>query len=385
MKLLIISHKETWENPSSGSGYSTTGGFPFQIDAISHLFEETVLLVPIRHSPLPTGVSPITGRALSVAPLVEPRGVGLTRKLSMFYWIPRYFPFIWRAISKTDAVHAPVPGDIGLIGILISIIQGKRLFIRHCGTWGVKQTITDHFLFWLLERVAGERNLVLATGGSELQPSKKNPHIHWIFSTTLNERDLGSIPQASMWQPGKRLTIAFVARLTPEKNLRALLQALPILKKEFPDVKLLVAGDGSDRPFLSQLTKELKITENVNFLGNISHEDVLKVLARSHLFIFPTKVNEGFPKAVVEAMACGLPIIASQVSVIPQLIVNCGRLLKNLEPSTIAEEINLILRDSQKLDQFGSNARLKAQNYSIEKWQILIKNELKLAWDNFKD
>jgi len=188
-----------------------------------------------------------------------------------------------------------------------------------------------------------------------------------------------------MWQPGKRLTIAFVARLTPEKNLRALLQALPILKKEFHDVKLLVAGDGIEFPSLSQMTKELKITENVKFLGNISHEDVLKVLARSHLFIFPTKVNEGFPKAVVEAMACGLPIIASQVSVIPQLINNCGRLLKNTEPATIAEAIIKLLSDPKELVHLGSNAQNEARLYSLERWQLLIKNELKLAWDNFKD
>ena len=84
MNLLVISHKETWPDPAAPNGYATVGGFPFQMAAISSLFESTTLAVPIQASALPAGAIPLHGRNIRVLPLAEPAGLGLRRKLGMY-------------------------------------------------------------------------------------------------------------------------------------------------------------------------------------------------------------------------------------------------------------------------------------------------------------
>ncbi len=87
--------------------------------------------------------------------------------------------------------------------------------------------------------------------------------------------------------------------------------------------------------------------ENVDFLGNISHEEILNLLCTSDLFIFPS-FTEGFPNAVLEAMSCGLPIIASRVGAIPDMIgVNGegGILINSNNPMDYIKAIRLLEND----------------------------------------
>jgi len=103
------------------------------MQAISALFDATTVLVPIRTSPRPSGTRPLTGHRLRVRPLKEPRGTNLRRKIALLAWLPRNLRHLWRAIREADAVHTPVPGDIGTIGILLALMQRKRLFVWHLG------------------------------------------------------------------------------------------------------------------------------------------------------------------------------------------------------------------------------------------------------------
>jgi glycosyltransferase involved in cell wall biosynthesis len=382
MNLLVISHKETWPDPASPTGYSTTGGFPFQMQAISELFDQTLLLLLRRAVSPPPGLRPLTGHNLSVQTLPEPASTDLRRKLALLTWLPRYLPIIWNAVRRADAVHAPVPGDIGLIGILIALAQRKPLFIRHCGTWGRPETIADRFLFWLLEKIAGGRNVVLATGGADISPSQRNPNIHWIFSTTLSQNELADLLFAVPWQPGSPPCLVTVARLTTEKNIQSILRALPFLKTRHPEICLSVVGDGPARSMLEDLARELGLADRVVFHGNCAHADVLHILTQSHLFVLPTRVKEGFPKAVLEALACGLPIVASNVSVIPFLIRDCGRVLESPDPERVAATILDLLENPALLQTLGEIARQRASGYTLEVWQAQIAGHLRAAWNS---
>ena len=201
MRLVVVSHKETWKDPNSPSGYATIGGFPFQMGAISELFDQTTLMVPIRSTELPPGSLPLLGRNLEINPLPEPPGADLRRKIALLVWLPLNLPRIWQAVRQADVVHTPIPGDIGTIGLLVALFQGKPLFARHCGTWGSLNTLAKRFLHWLLERIAGEGNVVMATGGADSPPSERNPAIKWIFATTLSDKEIRNIHPAALWQP----------------------------------------------------------------------------------------------------------------------------------------------------------------------------------------
>jgi glycosyltransferase involved in cell wall biosynthesis len=385
MKLVIMSHKECWADTCSPTGVSTVGGFPFQMRAIADLFDETVLLVSVRHSPLPTGAIPLAGRSMRVAPMPEPAGDDLKRKLALLLWLPANLPHIWRQVRRADAVHAPVPGDLSTIGVLLALAQRKPLFVRHCGTWGRPNTISDRFLLRLLERIAGGRNVVMATGGAPTPPSEKNSSISWIFSTTLSREEMATLPPHRSWKRGEPLKLVTMGRLTAGKNAEAVIRALPSVREVYPATTLDVLGDGPLQTDLKKLTAELGVRDAVTFHGNLDHNAVMRVLASSQLFVFPT-LGEGFPKSVLEAMACGLPVVATPVSVIPRLIEGgSGVLLPNSGYAGIVEAVTTLLNDEERLANMSAKAREASHAYTLEEWQETIRARLEASWGPLND
>lgn len=380
MKLLVISHKETWEDSASPSGFSTKGGFPFQMRALSELFDETRILSLRRASNPPSGLVPLNGNHLQVITLPEPKGHDLERKLRLMLHFPRWLITTWREVAKADAVHAPLPGDLGTIGMMIALLQKKPLFIRHCGRWGIPSSAFDRWLQRFLEHIANSRNVVMATGGADHPPSSRNPAISWIFSTALTGAELEKTHKAQLWQTGEVLRLVTVGSLLPGKNLSALIAALPEVRKRNPELSLEVIGTGWLLKDLQQQTRQLGLEEAVIFSGNLSHDEVMERLSQSHVFVFPT-LYEGFPKALLEAMACGLPIIASPVSVIPRLLEGgAGVLLTGQDAISIADAVSDLLSDPEKMAAMGCLARERAQSYTLERWRDEIGVRLSEAW-----
>jgi len=114
------------------------------------------------------------------------------RKFALGFLAIAEFAGHFREILRADAVHSPIPGDIGTIGFLLAFALRKPLFIRHCGNWLKPSTTAERFWKWFMEKFAGGRQVMLATGGSPGPPSRVNSAIHWIFSTTLSDVELRS-------------------------------------------------------------------------------------------------------------------------------------------------------------------------------------------------
>lgn len=382
MNLLIISHKECWSRKESPSGYATIGGFPFQAKALSELFNQTTLIVMRRPGNPPPAAADLTGHKMNLYPLDEPAGAGINRKIFLLAsWIPFNAVKIWRHVREADVVHAMVPGDIGFIGLLVALLQRKLIFVRHCGTWGDPVTIADHILYRLLDRVAGKRIIVMATGGGKTRPSRRNQSIRWIFSTSLTECEIRERPTASPWQVDKPLRLVTVGRLTEKKNATASIRALALVKESIPDATLSIIGDGPYEEELVRIVDETGMEKSVIFHGYKSHDSVMKILSSSNIFLFPSLVKEGFPKAVLEAMACGLPVIATSISVLPTLIADrSGILLSNPTPEDLTGAILKMTASPEKMAEMGTNARQDACVYSLEAWRDLIGERLSRQW-----
>ncbi len=381
MKLAVVSSKICWADRASPAGYVTDGGFPAQMQALSELFDRTHLILAVGRG-RPSGLTALTGHRLEVCPLPAPAGTNWRRKLSMLRWLPRHLPRLWRQIRRADAVHAPVPGDLGTIAILIALAQKKPLLVRHCGTWGEPVSVADRFLLWLLERVAGGRNVVLATGGSKTPPSARSPAVGWIFSTSLPAAEIEAMPAARPWHAGEPLKLVTVGRLTAGKNAAAAVRALVRVRQRHPQATLDVVGHGVESAALEALAGELGLAQAVTFHGNVAHARVLEILSRCHLFVFPTNVKEGFPKALLEAMACGLPAVATAVSVIPRLVgTGCGALLEATDPESVALAILSLTEDDDRLAEMSARARERSRAYSLERWRDEIGKRLRESWD----
>jgi glycosyltransferase involved in cell wall biosynthesis len=381
MHLIVVSHKLCWASADSLSGYVTDGGFPLQMEAISELFTDTTLVVPCGGETHQPGVSPLVGHNLSITPLSNPTGSDWRRKIGFPLWLAQNIKVILREVRRADAVHTPIPGDVGTIGMLLAFILRKPLFVRHCGNWFVQATAAERFWKWFMERFAGGRNVMLATGGHAEPPSTRNPNVKWIFSTSLRERELGGSQARRAHPNSDHLRLIIACRQENEKGTGRVINSLPLILKNFPQVTLDVVGDGGALARFKEMAASLGMHDRVTFHGKLKHSAVIHLLRQANLFCYPTSASEGFPKAVLEALACGLPVITTRVSVLPQLIGSgCGILLDENTPEALAQAVAEIVSDPDRYSLMSAQAAQTARQYSLERWRDTIGEALQSGW-----
>ncbi|MGY3052631.1 N-acetyl-alpha-D-glucosaminyl L-malate synthase BshA [Pedobacter sp. UYEF25] len=130
--------------------------------------------------------------------------------------------------------------------------------------------------------------------------------------------------------------------------------------------KLLMVGDGPERAYDEQLCRELKICENVRFLGK--QDAVEEILSVSDLFLIPSE-SESFGLAALEAMACKVPVLSSNAGGLPELNVDgfCGYMDNVGDIEGMAAHAIEILKDDDTLNQFKENAFMRAKDFDLKK------------------
>jgi glycosyltransferase involved in cell wall biosynthesis len=162
--------------------------------------------------------------------------------------------------------------------------------------------------------------------------------------------------------------ILFVGRLNPVKGIQYLIQAMKIVHDRMPNTRLILVGEGVERERLEVLSIQLGIQKYVQFIGKVPHERVQANMQQADIFVLPS-LSEGFPNVILEAMACGLPVIASRVGGIPDIITNDtnGYLVEVKDIMDMANKILFLLSDDALRKKISDNN------------QHLVK---KYAWDN---
>lgn len=147
-------------------------------------------------------------------------------------------------------------------------------------------------------------------------------------------------------------TVLFVSILDKHhkyKGLDYLLESIVLVKKKIPNVKLIVVGEGELKSPYIEKTKELGIEKNVEFLGEKKENELVKLYNKSSVFVLPSTEIEGFGIVAIEAMACGVPIIATNVVGVASEIKeeNCGIIIKSKSSKVLSESILKILKNSK--------------------------------------
>lgn len=168
--------------------------------------------------------------------------------------------------------------------------------------------------------------------------------------------------EAEGGNPGKK--ILFVGRLHPVKGTQYLLGAMSIVHRELPEAKLILVGDGEEREHLETLTDNLGIRECVEFAGRVPHERVKDYMNQAEVFVL-SSLSEGFPVTILEAMACGLPVVATRVGGVPDIIKNGtnGYLVDTMNQEQIAEALLNLLQDKQLRKDISENNREGVRRY----------------------
>jgi len=170
-------------------------------------------------------------------------------------------------------------------------------------------------------------------------------------------------------------SLLFVGRLEKRKGIDFLVESMPLIIKENPKVKLFIAGRGKLLQKLKQFFKKNKILQNVDFLGFISDKDLVKWYNRAELVIVPS-ILEGFGITVIEAMACGTPVIGTNVEGIKGVIENNrnGVLVEYGNKKELASQIIRLLNSSQlrgKLAREGFKTVQEKYN-----WDNIVKDTI---------
>jgi glycosyltransferase involved in cell wall biosynthesis len=153
----------------------------------------------------------------------------------------------------------------------------------------------------------------------------------------LDHRDFASLPPHS-----EEYDVCFCARLEPNKGLKALIEAVAGM----PGVRLLVVGDGSERAACERLAAARGCADRVRFVGWLSgKEDVYKAMRSAKVFVMNSS-SEGGPRIALEALACGVPVVATRVGLMPDVLRNGENgLFTDGTPRDLRAKLGELLRD----------------------------------------
>ena len=170
--------------------------------------------------------------------------------------------------------------------------------------------------------------------------------------------------------------LVFAGRLGPQKALDVALDALV----EVPGVDLVVAGDGPKRPALERRVAELRLNGRVRFLGSVSRETVLRLFRASDGSVLPSRW-ENFPHTIVEALAVGCPVIATEVGGVPEVVVDGenGLLVPAGDAPALAAAIARFFSDDDLRERLTEAAAPSVAGYSEEAIFATIEAELEKA------
>ena len=177
-----------------------------------------------------------------------------------------------------------------------------------------------------------------------------------------------SIPDLTAPLPPPPVRLCYIKFHRPQYGPDILLRAMTKVRIQIPDVRLTMAGDGDLTPELKRRCAELGLEANVDFVGLIPNERIYSLLSDHHIMVMPS-LAESFGVAVLEAGACGRPVIASRVGGVPEVLRDgeTGLLVPPGDPTALADAIIRLAGDRELCLQMGKAGRdFVAANYRWE-------------------
>lgn len=164
----------------------------------------------------------------------------------------------------------------------------------------------------------------------------------------------------------EHLTVGLVGRMVPEKGVQQFLEAARESLAHFPQTRFVLAGDGPAMSAMQAMAQDLGIAPHTNFLGQVS--DMAAVYSTLDVLVLPS-LNEGLPMCILEAMAAGVPVIATRVGDIPQLVEHerTGLLVNPGDVSELSACVRRLLGDHDLRIRLAESGRRRVEaNYSAE-------------------
>ena len=244
-----------------------------------------------------------------------------------------------------------------LSGVPILISSRRDLGILRASKHRLAYRFVNRFFDRVLAVSQEVRNYCIAEDG--LPPEKVMTLYNGIELDQIASRDSAAVSRTGLGCAEASHLIITAANIRRVKGLDVLVRAAAIVQREFPRAVFLIVGGILEPEYsreLEELTRSLSLSDTVKFLG--ARKDVMPLLAISDVFCLPSR-SEGFSNALVEAMASGLPCVATRVGGNAEALADgqSGYIVDSDAPQAMAERILILLRDPEQRHRMGQRGK----------------------------
>lgn len=287
-----------------------------------------------------------------------------------------------RAAIPAHDLRMACKGDLRVLPRLARLLCRER--IRILITFLFHPTLLGRVVGWCCRvpiRVSSERSMTAGGGGCRLLGRWTAPlatHVVAVservaahaarelripsdrLSTIVNGVDLDHFRPVRSSRDADAPVIGCTARLHGENDHATLLRAFAQVRERWASARLLLVGRGPEEPRLRALAHALGVAEHVSWVGE--QADVFPYLREMTLYVQPS-LAAGIPNSVLEAMAAGLPVVATDVGGTPEVVLDgqTGRLVAPGNPSALTEAMVAVLRDPRLAEEFGKAGRARVE------------------------
>lgn len=166
-------------------------------------------------------------------------------------------------------------------------------------------------------------------------------------------------------------SVAMIGRLSEEKGFDDGLEALNIVRRAFPKLRISLVGSGPQAVELHELARNLGLLEAIDFVGNVEHEKALEVAARSSIVLVPSRTTEGFSLVAAEAAFLGKPTVGTTIGGLPETVKDgvTGLLVAPGNLRSMADAIERLLKTPELRRSMGQQARARAtRKFSVDRF-----------------
>ena len=278
------------------------------------------------------------------------KSFALTYMLSVFW-------FLLKKRHAYDIIHCHLlQGFHSVVAIVFKALFQKKVVIKVGATGPLSDFVMLKNVFlgdFLLKKITRADKLVTVCSQSTAEALQEG------FTASQVEQIPNGV-DTNHFKPfsssGNQKNITFIGRLDHMKGVQVLLDAFKTLKEDGVTAHLTIIGDGPDRDKLQNLARDAGVNDSISFCGAV--EDIIPYLQKSALFVLPS-LSEGLSNVLLEAMACGLPIVATRVGGNIDLIRDGenGILVETENSNQLSEAMKKILQDKALAKKLGSEAR----------------------------
>ncbi len=253
--------------------------------------------------------------------------------------------------------------------MMLSRLSGGKVICHYHGTLHTRfpscETSGGRWIGRLLMRAAHRIIVVGPTYQRRMGEAWHRPDIVWAPNVVdINLFDDSTVKRTVPWLTDGELSVLFIGRLSAAKGIWDFMDAVPLVLQRYPETKFVLVGVAENVARESDLHREVErrgLNQDMIFLGPLMGREKARAFLSSAMLVVPSW-TEAFPLVIPEAMAAGIPIIATAVGAIPDFVINGvdGFLIPAHDPCALADRICCLLNDEELRTSIGQHVRRRA-------------------------